>query len=57
MTITSTIRGLLRGHQRRDAERQYLDQSVSITDLERRQRELDTGRSRNRSSRYLEWAS
>ena len=57
MTITSTIRSLLRGNRRHDAERQYLDQSVSIADLERRQRELDNGRSRNRTSRYLEWAS
>jgi hypothetical protein len=49
MNITSTIRGLLRGNGRRDVVRDYLDQSVSLADLERRQREVDSGRFRGRS--------
>ena len=33
---------------RRERERAYLDQSVSMADLERRQREIDRGLFRNR---------
>ncbi|NDV86322.1 hypothetical protein GTW51_06360 [Aurantimonas aggregata] len=46
MTITNTIRGLFRSNHRRDVVRDYLDQSISLADLERRQREIDSGRFR-----------
>ncbi|UIJ71580.1 DUF3563 family protein [Aurantimonas sp. HBX-1] len=49
MNITNTLRGLLRGTGRRDVVREYLDQSVSLADLERRQREIDSGRFRGRN--------
>ncbi|HEX2018074.1 MAG TPA: DUF3563 family protein [Aurantimonas sp.] len=49
MTITNTLRGLFGGNRRRDVAREYLDQSVSLADLERRQREVDSGRFRGRS--------
>ncbi|MCQ8781784.1 DUF3563 family protein [Mangrovibrevibacter kandeliae] len=49
MKIARTLRAMLGGNEHVDFERNYLNQAVSLADLERRQRELDAGR---RDHRY-----
>ena len=49
MKFTDTIRGVFARNPDEDRIRAYLDQSVSMADLERRQRNVDEGRLRPRS--------
>ena len=49
MNITQTIRGVFTRNHEQDRIRAYLDRSVSMADLERRQRNIDEGRLRPRS--------
>ncbi len=49
MTITEAIRGVFTRDFEQDRIRAYLDKSVSMADLERRQRNIDEGRLRPRS--------
>lgn len=44
MSITDKIRGAFRRNPDQERVRAYLDQSVSMADLERRMREVDQGR-------------
>ena len=44
MNITSKLRDALRLPSEQDRVRAYLDRSVSMADLERRQHEVDAGR-------------
>lgn len=48
MNITETIRGVLTRNREQDRIRAYLDKSVSMADLERRQRNIDEGHLRPR---------
>lgn len=48
MNITDKIRGAFRRNPEQERIRAYLDQSVSMADLERRMREIDQGRFRAR---------
>ncbi|MAU94694.1 MAG: DUF3563 domain-containing protein [Fulvimarina sp.] len=43
MKITQTLRTILGRTSRQSRERSYLEQSVSMADLERRQREIERG--------------
>ncbi|MBO0662388.1 DUF3563 family protein [Jiella sp. MQZ9-1] len=43
MKFTTKLRSILGGESRESRERNYLEQSVSLIDLERRQREIDRG--------------
>lgn len=43
MKFTKKLRSILGSDSRQSRERNYLDQSVSLVDLERRQREIDSG--------------
>ena len=43
MKFTDKLRNALGGETRQARERRYLEQSVSMSDLERRQREIDRG--------------
>ncbi|MBP0615608.1 DUF3563 family protein [Jiella mangrovi] len=48
MKFAKTIRSLLGSETQQTREHRYLDQSVSMADLERRQREIDRGMFRQR---------
>lgn len=43
MKFTEKLRNALGTETRQSRERRYLEQSVSMSDLERRQREIDRG--------------
>ena len=43
MNFTQKLRSIVGTQSRQARERSYLEQSVSLTDLERRQREIDRG--------------
>ncbi|MCE7029366.1 DUF3563 family protein [Jiella avicenniae] len=43
MNFTAKLRAALGTESREARERRYLEQSVSMSDLERRQREIDRG--------------
>ena len=43
MKFTDKLRTAFGAQNRQSRERRYLEQSVSISDLERRQREIDRG--------------
>ncbi|MBO0905782.1 DUF3563 family protein [Jiella sonneratiae] len=43
MKITERLRSAFAANSRQSRERAYLEQSVSMADLERRQREIDRG--------------
>ncbi|WP_081451432.1 DUF3563 family protein [Aurantimonas manganoxydans] len=49
MNITDKIRGAFSRNREQELVRAYLDQSVSMSDLERRLREVDQGRFSARS--------
>ncbi|MEF2553900.1 DUF3563 family protein [Aurantimonas sp. A2-1-M11] len=49
MNITAKIRGAFSRNRHEERVRAYLDQSVSMSDLERRLREVDQGRFASRS--------
>jgi hypothetical protein len=44
MGLISNLRSALKVRSRAEQERDYLDQSTSVIDLEMRQREIDRGR-------------
>ncbi len=46
MGLISTLRSALRVRSRAEIERDYLNQSTSVIDLEMREREIDRGRFR-----------
>lgn len=45
-SMIGEIAGSFRGPSRRELETAYLNESISITDLERRMREIDQGKFR-----------
>jgi len=47
MGLIDNLRARLRGPSRREAELDYLNQAMSRTDLELREREIDRGRFRH----------
>lgn len=47
MGLLENLRTALRTRSRGEAELAYLNESMSVTDLEMRQREIDRGRFRN----------
>jgi hypothetical protein len=47
MGLIDNLRSALRTRTRGEAELSYLNESMSVTDLEMRQREIDRGRFRN----------
>jgi hypothetical protein len=52
MGIVGGLRRILRARTQNEIELDYLNQSVSHTDLERRQREIDRGYLRQRRINY-----
>ena len=47
MGLMNTLRSALKGRSRSEVELSYLNESMSRTDLEMRQREIDRGRFRH----------
>ena len=47
MGLMENLKSVIRVRQRGDAELAYLNESMSVTDLEMRQREIDRGRFRH----------
>ncbi|MEX6506018.1 DUF3563 family protein [Jiella sp. M17.18] len=52
MKFTDIIRSAVSGTSEQERVRRYLDRSVSMADLERRQREVDAGRFRTERFPY-----
>ena len=52
MGLVQNLKNVLRGPSREELERAYLDGATSVVDLELRQREIDRGRFRRRSTAF-----
>jgi hypothetical protein len=52
MGLIQNLKDALRGRSREELERAYLDGATSVVDLELRQREIDRGKFRRRSTEF-----